>query len=94
MGNWYTIEEVCKHLCGRIIRPQSFDFEGAYNLEYYFADGELAKTKKTLEEARKEFRKAITFYARHLSDIVIMKRLNRETRKKEPASVKFIKDVI
>jgi len=92
MGSWLTIEQVCEYLCGRMLRPQAFDFEDAYNLEYYFAKGELAKTKNTLEEARKEFRKAITFYARHLSDIVVSKRMNKETRKKSTASIKFIRD--
>ena len=89
-SNWYNIEQVCKYLCGRMIRPQVFEYEDSENLEYYFADGELDKFKKTLEESRQEFRNSITFYARHLSDIVVMKRQNKEIRKKQLNSIKFI----
>ena len=81
-------------LIGRIIKPQVLDFEKAWDKEYHFKDAELDRTRKAFEKEKRNNPTAITVNARDLGTLVINKRLQGETRKKEPASIKFIKGEI
>ncbi len=94
MGRWYTVEQVMRCLFGRILKPQMLDFEGAWDKEYFFENGELDRTKKEFEAARKNNPGNMTINSRSIGDLVVMKRFKGESRKKEPASIKFIKGEI
>ena len=94
VGKWYTIEQVMQRLFGRILKPQMLDFEGAWDKEYYFANGELDRTKKEFGDARKKHQASLTIDGRNIGTLVSKKRFKGESRKKEIASIKFIKGEI
>jgi len=93
-GAWYNIEEVCMRLFGKVSKATVLDFENAWDKEYFFKDGELDKTKKMFKDARNKHAKMISMNARNIGDLIVKKRYKNEVRKKEPASVKFIRDEI
>jgi len=94
MGAWYTIEQLCIYLLGKVPMATVLDFENAWDKEYFFKDGELDKTKKIFEEAVKKNPKNMTTNSRNIGDLLLKKRYKGEDRKKQPNSIKFIMDEI
>jgi len=94
MGKWYSIEEVMMYLFGRIVKPMALDFEKAWDKEYYFEDETLVKLKKDFKQDKKNNPNALTMESRTIGQLATFKRTKGEVRKKEPASIKFIKDEI
>lgn len=89
-GKWYNIEQVCMKLFDRTMHPIAFDYEKAFENEYFFKEEELSKTRELFKDSKKKRFTTLGTDARNISDLITKKRYKNEVRKKRPNSVKFI----
>ena len=82
-------------LFGKVLHPVIFDYEKAFDNEYFFKEGELFETKVMFEDNKRRLQTTyMAINARNITGLITKKRYKGEVRKKVPASVKFIMDEI
>lgn len=91
LEGWYALEPIMLHLFGRVFKPQVLQYEGAWDKEFFFKQGEIGRTKKEFDDAKKNSPYNMTTNSRNIGELVSNKIRIGEARKKEPASIKFIK---
>jgi len=90
--NWYDIEKLTKVLFGTRPNKKSIvlDFESAWEKEYFFTKEEISIIKRNIAQERKKKPKQKGLMYKIYLILFPLKQKNKECRKKQLNSIKFI----